>query len=200
MLQVELARVRKKKAGRVHLTVRVPEDGPVLTLCNQRFAAGDYQVVEVEPDCSNCRRRQSNPALISGHFFEQDAGSRLLELSLAEARRQRAQRAPGKQAPAAAPPPPRLRIAPEPEPEPERIGELEPAGLKRVSERLFRTPGGVLVRLGRDGRLEEVVHDGPVQVERVGSGRLRLKVGDLQIDLAVAPEPPLHARLGKLQR
>jgi len=82
---LDLDRVRKGK-GRIHLTAPGAGSSEVRTLCGQTFPPGAYQVVEDEADCSICQRRRKDPAIVSSAYFTGDAGSRLLELSLEQAR------------------------------------------------------------------------------------------------------------------
>ncbi len=181
MIGLELDRVRKGK-GRIHLTAPGAGAGEVRTLCGQTFPAGAYEVVAEDADCSICLRRQKDPALVSGAYFTGDAGSRLLELSLEQARQRREERAttpapPKKPASPPSPPPP-------PAPElPARLGELETAGLKKFSENVFLAPGGAIVRMDGD-RVVEVVYEGKVQAERTRFG-LRMRFGDLVADYSI---------------
>lgn len=182
MIGLDLDRVRKGK-GRIHLTA--PGAGPseVRTLCGQTFPPGSYEVMGEEADCSICLRRQKDPALVSGAYFTGDAGSRLLELSLQQARQRREERESA--APPATPPKPKaVPPAPPPEPKlPARVGELETAGLKKFSENVFLAPGGAIVRMDGD-RVVEVVYEGKVQAERTRFG-LRVRFGDLVADFSI---------------
>ena len=184
-LKVQLQQVRKKSTGRVHLTVRVPKDGPVDTLCGKTYKPGEYQPTDDQADCNLCLRRQGNEAVVSSAFFNQDLGEELLRLSLQQARGKRPQTPPGGKAKTK--PPPQLVVVPEAEPEPPKVlGELELAGLKRVSETVYLSPAGVIVRLRRQGQswqVEEVAFNGPAQVTRKGE-RIRLKLGDLHAELS----------------
>jgi hypothetical protein len=66
------------------------------------------------------------------------------------------------------------------------LGELELAGLKRVSETVYLSPAGAIVRLRKQGpswQVEEVAFNGPAQVTRKGE-RIRLKLGDLRAELS----------------
>jgi len=182
-LRVQLHQVRKRSTGRVHLTVRVPKDGPVNTLCGQTYKPGDYEPTDAEADCKLCLRRQGNEAVVSSAFFNQDLGEELLRLSLQQARgnRPQAERSgKGKKAP------PQLVVVPKTEPEqPKVLGELELAGLKKVSDTVYLTPAGAIVRLRKQGegwQVEEVAFNGPVQVMRKGE-RLLLKLGDLRAEI-----------------
>jgi hypothetical protein len=182
VIGLDLDRVRKGK-GRIHLTAPGAGTGEVRTLCGQTLPAGSYEVVAEDADCSICLRRQKDPALVSGAYFSGDAGSRLLELSLEQARQRREERATAQPAtskkPASPPPPP-----PPPEPKlPARVGELETAGFKKFSENVFLAPGGAIVRLDGD-RVVEVVYEGKVQAERTRFG-LRVRFGDLVADYSI---------------
>jgi len=70
----------------VHITPKVPRSGPVNTLCGKTLAAGSYEASDAAADCVNCIRRSRDPSRISSAFFEQDAGTELLRLSLEQAR------------------------------------------------------------------------------------------------------------------
>jgi hypothetical protein len=189
---LELDRVRKGK-GRIHLTAPGAGSGEVRTLCGQAFPLGAYEVVEAEADCSICQRRRTDPAIVSSAYFTGDAGSRLLELSLEQARQRREERAaappPRRRAGpgvADAPPPPATPAAPATPPDPavpDRLGELETAGLKKFSDNVYLAPGGAIVRLDGD-RVVEVVFEGKVQAERTRFG-LRVRFGDLVADFSI---------------
>ena len=194
---LELDRVRKGK-GRIHLTAPGAGSGEVRTLCGQNFAPGAYEVVEAEADCSICQRRRKDPAIVSSAYFTGDAGSRLLELSLEQARERREMRAAepppprksgsGAAASAAPPPPPKPATPAAPSapaaPEvPPRLGELETAGLKKFSDNVYLAPGGAIIRLDGD-RVVEVVFEGKVQAERTRFG-LRVRFGDLVADFSI---------------
>jgi len=183
---LELDRVRKGK-GRIHLTAPGAGAGEVRTLCGQTFPAGAYEVVAAEADCSICQRRRQDPAIVSSAYFTGDAGSRLLELSLEQARERRESReserpARRRTAPAAAAPPPKPDPPAAP-PVPDRLGELETAGLKKFSDNVYLAPGGAIVRLNGD-RVVEVVFEGKVQAERTRFG-LRVRFGDLVADFSI---------------
>jgi hypothetical protein len=181
-LNVQLEQVRKRSGGRIHLTVRVPKDGPVQTLCGKVFQPGDYDRTDSDADCSICLRRRSNEAIISSAFFNQDLGSELLKLSLQQARA-RPDRANRPARAAKKKPPPKLVVVPETEPErPQTLGELELRGLKKVSDTTYLSSSGAIVRIKRTAdsfEVEEVVFNGPVQVRRIAADRLELKLGDL---------------------
>lgn len=207
-LNVDLRRVRKK-GGRIHLAVPGAADAAVRTLCNKVFAAGDYSVVADEADCQLCQKRRSDPALVSSAFFEGDVGSQLLEMSLDQARAGRGRRqaerkaagsnrtssgrsAPGDTGHRPAPP---ARGLPEPQPkpgaaveQPASVGDLEMANLSQVSENLYRSPAGVLIRTRRRGSRQEVaeiVFDGDAQVKRNPEGMIRIKLGDMIVVYSV---------------
>jgi hypothetical protein len=185
-LQVQLQQVRKRSSGRVHLTVRIPKDGPVNTLCGQTYKSGEYEKTDDEADCKVCLRRQGNEAVVSSAFFNQDLGEELLRLSLQQARGRRPAaegetKRKGKKAA------PKLVVVPKTEPEPARVlGELELAGLKKVSDTVYLSPAGAIVRLRKHGSswlVEEVAFNGPAQVTRKGD-RILLKVGDLRAEIS----------------
>ena len=182
--QVKLESVRRKSGGRIHLTPKVPRSGPVTTLCGQNLAAGTFAGVETAADCTNCLRRSQDPSRISGAFFAQDEGSELLKLSLEQARL----RKPAPQAstpPASAPDKPVAWPAPKPPPEviPDQLGELVTRGFRPSGEGVWRSPGGVVVKMKKHGktwRFEELVFEGSIIATRVGDG-LRLKAGDVEV-------------------
>jgi hypothetical protein len=181
--QVKLESVRRKTGGRIHLTPRVPKSGPVTTLCGQTLAAGTYSAVDGISDCSNCIRRSKDQGRISGAFFAQEEGSELLRLSLEQARLRK---------PAASSSPPRLTVVkpvawPEPKPPPEtipdRLGELVTRGFKPAGEGVWRSPGGVVVKMRRhakEWRFEELVFEGSVIATRVTDG-MRVRAGDVEV-------------------
>src|ERR1700740_3472147 len=115
---VRLESGRRKSAGRIHLTPRLPKSGPVTTLCGQVLGDGTYGATDAVADCANCIRRSKDQSRISSAFFEQDEGSELLKLSLEHAR----QRRPEKKETAAAERRPVFRVVPPPPPEPEDTG------------------------------------------------------------------------------
>jgi hypothetical protein len=181
--QVKLESVRRKTGGRIHLTPKVPKTGPVTTLCGQTLAPGTYSGVDDIPDCTNCIRRSKDQSRISGAFFAQDEGSELLRLSLEEARLRKAAQPES---------PPRLEVVkpvawPEPKPPaeviPDRLGELVTRGFRPAGEGVWRSPGGVIVKmrkLKKDWRFEELVFEGSVIATRVDEG-IRLRAGDVEV-------------------
>jgi hypothetical protein len=180
--QVRLESVRRKSGGRIHLTPRVPSSGPVTTLCGQTLAEGTYQAVEGQPDCANCIRRSKDHARISSAFFEQEEGSELLRLSLEHARARRP-------TPTPAPPPQADKkvdwpaAKPPPEVVPEQVGELTTRGFRPSGEGVWRSPGGVIVRMKRHGkewRFEELVFEGSVVATRTRDG-LKIRAGDVEV-------------------
>ena len=57
--------------------------------------------------------------------------------------------------------------------------------MQKVSENVYRSPAGVVIRTrrrGDDWEVAEVVFDGPAQVKREGDGKIKLKIGDVVID------------------
>ncbi len=180
--QVRLESVRRKSGGRIHLTPRVPRSGSVATLCGQTLEAGAYQAVDSKPDCANCIRRSHDQARISGAFFEQEEGSELLRLSLEQARaRKPAPKEPPRPAhdkpvvwPAAKPP---LEVVPD------RVGELATRGFRPSGEGVWRSPGGVIVKMqrrGKEWRFHELVFEGSVIATRTHNG-MRIKAGDVEV-------------------
>jgi hypothetical protein len=184
--QVRLESVRRKTGGRIHLTPRVPKSGPVTTLCGQTLAAGTYSAYEGIADCTNCQRRSTDQGRISGAFFAQEEGSELLRLSLEQARRRKPT---GSDSPSS---PPHLTVVkpiawPEPKPPPEaipdRLGELVTRGFKPSGEGVWRSPGGVIVKLrkhGKEWRFVELVFEGSVVATRVEDG-VRVRAGDVEV-------------------
>ncbi|MFY9615833.1 MAG: hypothetical protein WAT58_10595, partial [Candidatus Dormiibacterota bacterium] len=85
MEELALQAVRKAKAKKSHLTVPGSADIDIKTLCGVSMAAGDYEIIDGPADCQPCLRKKGNRAFISSAYFAQDAGSRLLELSLQRA-------------------------------------------------------------------------------------------------------------------
>lgn len=177
--QVRLESVRRKTGGRIHLTPKVPKGGPVSTLCGQTLAAGAYEGVDADADCTNCIRRSRDASRISSAFFEQEEGSQLLRLSLEQARLRRpaAQAAPTlkvlRSKTPAPPPPPVI---------PERIGELVTAGFKPAGNHVWRSAGGVIVRMGKQSRplFAELIHDGHIVATR-DEGGMKLRAGDVEV-------------------
>lgn len=185
MGSVRLESVRRRSGGRIHLTPRVPRTGEVTTLCGQTLGAGSFTAVEDPADCANCIRRSRDQARISGAFFAQDEGSELLRLSLEQARTRR----------------PNLRVVPQPaarerekpvvwpdakppaEETPDRIGELVTRGFRPSGEGVWRSPDGVIVRMGRhrgEWRFAELVYEGALVASRTEDG-MRLKAGDVEV-------------------
>ena len=181
---MKLESVRRKTGGRVHLTPRVPPSGPVTTLCGQTLAAGTFAAVEDDADCTNCIRRSKDQSRISGAFFAQDEGSELLRLSLEQARQRRPEPGDG---------PPKLEVvkpvawpAPKAPAEviPDRLGELVTRGFRPAGEGVWRSPGGVIVkmrRLKKDWRFDELVFEGSVIATRVDDG-IRVRAGDVEVN------------------
>lgn len=177
---IRLESVRRKSGGRIHLTPRVPKSGPVTTLCGQILAAGSYNGVDTDADCANCQRRSRDASRISSAFFEQEEGSELLRLSLEQARFR-------KPAPRPTTPPvkpvSRPSVVPSP-PTPKRAGELLTTGLKAAGNGVWRSPGGVVVRMSGKGREQfaELVYEGPIVATRLEDG-MRLRAGDVEVTL-----------------
>jgi hypothetical protein len=181
-VEIRLERVRLRKGGRVHLTPRVPEEGPVTTLCGKELKPASFvAVTDAEPDCQACRRRAGDPARVSTALFESGLGEELLQLSLqrAKARREREESRP----PAAQPE--RTRRAPA---APKRAKPEPPApfglrGLKPFGEDVYQSPGGVVLRIRRSGEeweLEEVAFEGRALLRRRQAG-LSVELGDVRL-------------------
>ena len=183
--QLKLESVRRKTGGRIHLTPRVPRSGPVTTLCGQTLAAGTFASVDAEADCSNCIRRSKDQGRISGAFFEQDEGSELLRLSLEQAKFRNPTRGDAPRRPGAPDKPVVWPTAkPPPEVIPDRRGELVTRGFRPSGEGVWRSPGGVVVKMrkrGKDWRFEELVFEGSVIATRVDDD-VRLKAGDVEVN------------------
>jgi len=185
--QVKLESVRRKTGGRIHLTPRVPKSGQVTTLCGQTLAAGTFAAVETPADCTNCIRRSQDQGSISGAFFAQDEGSELLKLSLEQAR---LRRPPTRPATPAAPDRPVAWPAPKPPPEviPDELGELVTRGFRPSGEGVWRSPGGVIVKMRKQGKkqnepwkFEELVFEGSIIATRAGEG-IRVRAGDVEVN------------------
>jgi hypothetical protein len=186
-----LVHVRKGR-GRIHLTPAMPHAGPVHTLCGKDLEGG-VEVTDEAADCQYCLRREHDPASLSGAFFRDDEGSRLLELSLEAAHRRREGRpdlkvVPERPEPPSARPretPTRKQVpVPDVEPEPAEVagarGELDLTGLRTFSEDVYVTPGGVIVRMQGE-RIAEVVTEAKAQLTRTREG-IRLRIGDLVLE------------------
>ena len=179
---IRLESVRRKSGGRIHLTPRIPRSGPVTTLCGQTLADGTYAASESVADCANCIRRSRDQSRISSAFFEQEEGSELLRLSLEQAQQRKPQREPGTPAGKEERSRPVFRVVPSPPAVPESVGELVTDGFKSAGQGVWRSPGGVVVRMSgpnRD-RFAELVFEGSVVATRDGTG-LRLRAGDVEV-------------------
>ncbi len=153
------------------------------TLCGQVLADGTYAGSDAVADCANCIRRSRDQSRISSAFFEQDEGSELLRLSLEHARQRRPERRPGEARPEDRKP--HLSVVPSPAPAPpvpDEIGELLTDGFKSSSQGVWRSPGGVVVRMAgpRRDRFAELVFEGSVIVRREGDG-LIIRAGDVEV-------------------
>jgi len=181
--KVRLESVRRKSGGRIHLTPRVPRSGPAATLCGQTLPEGTFSAVDDPADCANCLRRSQDRGRISGAFFAQDEGSELLRLSLEQARERKP--APSETAlPAAEPRVVWPAAKPPPEVIPDQLGELVTRGFKPAGEGVWRSPGGVIVRMRKHGkgwRFDELVFEGPIVATRDGEG-VRIKAGDVEVN------------------
>lgn len=176
---IRLESVRRKTGGRVHFTPKVPRSGPVTTLCGQTLAAGTYLAVDTPADCASCVRRSRDPSRISSAFFEQEEGSELLRLSLEQARFRKPATKDSKPGMRSKP---TVISAPPPPPVPERIGELLTAGFKAAGNGVWRSPGGVVVRMSGPGRTRfaELVFEGETIATREVAG-IRLRAGDVEV-------------------
>ncbi len=184
--QIKLESVRRKSGGRIHLTPRVPKSGPVTTLCGQTLEPGSYQALDAKPDCANCIRRSHDQARISGAFFAQEEGSELLRLSLEQAKARKPTPTQATHAPTH--PPAHEKVVwpaakPPLEAIPERLGELTTKGFRPSGEGVWRSPGGVIVKMQRHGkewRFHELVFEGPVLATRTHGG-VKMKAGDVEV-------------------
>jgi hypothetical protein len=183
--QLKLESVRRKTGGRIHLTPRVPKTGPVTTLCGQTLAAGTFAAVETEADSTNCIRRSQDQGRISGAFFAQDEGSELLRLSLEQAKFRNPTRGDAPRRPGAPEKPVVWPTAkPPPEVIPDQLGELVTRGFRPAGEGVWRSPGGVVVKMrkrGKEWRFEELVFEGSIIATRVDDD-VRLKAGDVEVN------------------
>jgi hypothetical protein len=197
-LDLDLRQVQKK-GGRIHLAVPGAATVDVRTLCNKLLLAGDYREVDDEADCQLCRKRRSDPALVSSAFFEGDQGSQLLEMSLARARAERVGKPKLRTLPEPQAKPevrPRAKREPKPKAEPEpaaqqpsSLGDLETANLRQVSENVYQSPMGVVIRARKSGSrwaVAEIVFDGDAQLKRSPDGGIRIKLGDVIADYSTA--------------
>jgi hypothetical protein len=182
-LSVRLESVRRKSGGRIHLTPRIPRSGPVTTLCGQTLGDGAYAATEAVADCANCIRRSRDQSRVSSAFFESEEGSELLRLSLEQARGRQPHTRPSAPAGSAAEEKrPVLRVVPRPVPMPESVGELVTDGFRLAGAGVWRSPGGVIVRMSgpKRDRFAELVFEGSVVATRGESG-LRLRAGDVEV-------------------
>jgi hypothetical protein len=72
---------------------------------------------------------------------------------------------------------------PPPEVVPEQVGELTTRGFRPSGEGVWRSPGGVIVRMKRHGkewRFEELVFEGSVVATRTRDG-LKIRAGDVEV-------------------
>jgi hypothetical protein len=184
---IRLESVRRKSGGRIHLTPRIPKSGPVTTLCGQVLDAGAFAGTDAVADCANCIRRSRDQSRISSAFFEQEEGSELLRLSLEQAKqRPRPARSTATAGEAPARPAekrPVLRIVPSAPEIPDQVGELMTDGFKPAGQGVWRSPGGVVVRMSgaRRDRFAELVFEGQVVATREGGGGIRIRAGDVEV-------------------
>ncbi len=183
--------VRKPKAKKSHLTVPASKKSDIRTLYGVEIKAGDYDAADGPADCQPCLRKKGNRAFISSAYFARDAGSRLLELSLQQAK---AARPAGKaRRTKKSRPAPRARGATtSPDKDLDQPSTTEAAALrvnhlKLVGSGVYQSPAGVLVKLQRRGaawRVAEVVFDGPGEVLARSSGRTNIRLGDVAVEQA----------------
>jgi hypothetical protein len=196
MEELALQAVRKAKAKKAHLTVPATVDADIRTLCGVEMKAGDYELVD-DADCQPCLRRKGNRAFISSAYFAQDAGVKLLEMSVQQAKARpgarregskvRRERSPGRHSrEPAGPPSLRVVAADEPDPDAPSPAEQRKLGVDRLNPAgpgVYRSAEGVLVRVAKrkDGwRVSEVAFDGPSQVRAARDG-MAVQVGDLEV-------------------
>lgn len=196
MADIELVSIRKGR-GRIHLAVTAAPGHPVETLCAKIFPPDAVAVVVEAADCHACRRRQSDPGRVSSALFEGGRGSALLEMSLLQARERRKESSEPATAsePRPARRPPHLTIVPSerPEPRPRPAPESAPATpaeslakpaapeATALARGLYRTPGGVVIRIG--------VHSAQPRLERRPGNRVRIVAGDVDIDVPPGESP-----------
>jgi hypothetical protein len=180
---IRLESVRRKSGGRIHLTPRVPQSGPVTTLCGRTLAADTYSAVDAATDCTNCIRRSRDAGRISSAFFEQEEGSELLRLSLEQARFRKPAPRPAADSEKPAKPVNRPKVEPPP-PLPDQIGELSTSGFKAVGNGVWRSPRGVVVRMAGKGRerFDELVFEGAIVASRLEDG-MRLRAADVEVTI-----------------
>jgi hypothetical protein len=179
---IRLESVRRKSGGRIHLTPRVPRSGPVTALCGQTLGDDSYAAAVAVADCANCIRRSRDQSRISSAFFEQEEGSELLRLSLEQARQRRHVPKAGKEPTASEERKPVLRLVRPPPSVPQHVGELVTDGFRNSGQGVWRSPGGVVVRMSgpnRD-RFAELVFEGAVVLTRETAG-LRLRAADVEV-------------------
>jgi hypothetical protein len=166
----------------VHLTPRVPRKGAVTTLCGKVLDDGAFEASDMPADCANCIRRSRDQSRISSAFFESEEGSELLRLSLEQARARRPAKPGEKAAAAREPRRPVLRVVPPPPSVPDRVGELVTDGFKNSGQGVWRSPGGVIVRMAGKKRdqFAELIFEGSVIVTRDGGG-VRIRAGDVEV-------------------
>jgi hypothetical protein len=69
---------------------------------------------------------------------------------------------------------------------PDRVGELVTRGFRPAGEGVWRSPGGVVVKMRKqkkDWRFEELVFEGSVIATRVEEG-IRVRAGDVEVSPA----------------
>ncbi|MDQ6691881.1 MAG: hypothetical protein M3Z13_03845 [Candidatus Dormibacteraeota bacterium] len=189
--RVELVSVRKGK-GAIHLAVRVEAEREVETLCERQFGVGESAATELGPTCVACIRRSNDPGRISNALFGQDMGATLLELSLAGGHKLPEDRRADERAATAEPP--RLTVVrsgqqPDTPREAERAhspGGLDLSRFAEVGRDLYRSPGGVTLRLVRrrsgEWDVADIDCDGATRIEHLGDGRVRIRAGDIRIE------------------
>ncbi len=201
--KVDLVSVQKGK-GAIHLTVRAEPDRKVRTLCDRTFEPGEVSVTKLEATCQACARRSENPALLSNALFGEDMGAKLLELSLAGAHKRPEDRRADERAASAEPPrltvvktgSPAVPAAPPPERGRPAPGGLDLSRFTEVGRDLYRSPGGVTLRLvrSRSGEWDvaDIECDAATRVEHLGDGRVRIRVGDIRIEYSGSFERKLR--------
>ena len=145
--RLALQAVQKHRAKKAHLAVPAKATVDIKTLCGVDMKAGDYDLVD-DADCQPCLRRQGNDAFISSAYFAQDAGTRLLEMSLEQAKASRRDRAAKPRAAVdkgRKPPPaskPDLKVLPDPEPSRDRPGKAAGSSATPAPRATSQTSGG----------------------------------------------------------
>jgi hypothetical protein len=153
--------------------------------------AGDYDLVD-DADCQPCERRRKDTAFISSAYFAQDAGTRLLEMSLAQAKAGRAERgappakAAGKPAKRPAAAKPDLKVLPDP---PARAADTATSGPRAKTAAKSRDADAPTARELAALGMDDLRPDGDGVYRSAGGVRVRVerRGGDWRIAEVVMP-------------